>query len=268
MRGSDLSRREVHPRPFVMGILNVTPDSFSDGGLRMDADAAVRYAFSMSDAGAEVIDVGAESTRPGFIPVSAEEEISRLIPVLECLSGSLDVPISVDTMKPEVARAALDAGADIINDVNALRAPGMLELAAETDVPVIMMHMPGDPVSVHASDMSDPVIPQVRAYLSERIDSALDAGMRKDNIIIDPGVGFGKTMKQNIELVNGLKELDLGVPILAGLSRKRFLSEMYPGTDRDTATVAASVVAAENGADILRVHDVERMCAAVRQMNL
>ena len=268
MRGSDLSRRDVHPRPFVMGILNVTPDSFSDGGLRTDADTAVRYAFSMADAGAEIIDIGAESTRPGFTPVSAEEEISRLIPVLERLSGSLDLPISVDTMKPEVARKALDAGADIINDVNALRAPGMMELAAETDVPVIIMHMPGDPVSVHAGDMSDPVIPQVGAYLSERIEAASDAGIRKDNIIIDPGVGFGKTMRQNIELVNGLREFDFGVPVLAGLSRKRFLSEMYPGMDRDQATVEASMVAAANGADILRVHDVEKMCAAVRQMNL
>lgn len=268
MRGSDLSRRDAHPRPYVMGILNVTPDSFSDGGLRMDAEAAVRYAFSMADAGAEVIDIGAESTRPGFVPVSAEEEIARLMPVLERLTGSLDIPVSVDTMKPEVARAALDAGADIINDVNALRAPGMLELAAETDVPVIIMHMPGDPVSVHAGDMSDPVIPQVRAYLSERMGAAMDAGVRKDNIIIDPGVGFGKTMRQNIELVHGLKELDLGVPMLAGLSRKRFLSEMYPGMGRDRATVEASMLAAANGADVLRVHDVEGMCAAVRQMNL
>lgn len=267
MRGSELRRSDVHPRPFVMGILNVTPDSFSDGGLRTDAEAAVRYVFEMIDAGAEVIDIGAESTRPGFTPVPAEEEIARLLPVLERIAGSVDVPISVDTMKPETARAAIDAGADIINDVNALRAPGMLRLAAETDVPVVIMHMSGDPATVHSSDMTGPVVPQVRDYLSERISAAMGAGVRRDNIIVDPGVGFGKTMEQNVELVRSLDSLDLDVPVLVGLSRKRFLATMYPGCGRDEATVKASLEAAERGADILRVHDVKAMCAAV-QMNL
>ncbi len=265
MRGSELRRRGVHPRPFVMGILNVTPDSFSDGGLRTDAETAASYVFEMIDAGAEVIDIGAESTRPGFTPVPGDEEIARLIPVLERIAGSVDVPISVDTMKAGTARAAVEAGADIINDVNALRAPGMAEYAAEADVPVIIMHMPGDPLTVHAGDMSGPVIPQVRDYLTERISSVVSAGVRKDNIIIDPGVGFGKTMPQNIELVEGLGELRLGVPLLVGLSRKRFLAEMYPGEDRDEATVRASLLAAENGADILRVHDVGRMCSALQR---
>ncbi len=265
MRGSELRRRDVHPRPFVMGILNVTPDSFSDGGLRTDAETAAGHVFDMIDAGAEVIDIGAESTRPGFVPVPEDEEIARLLPVLRRIAGSVDVPISVDTMKPGTARAAVEAGAGIINDVNALRAPGMAEYAAEADVPVIIMHMPGDPLTVHAGDMSGPVIPQVRDYLSERISSVLSAGVREDNVIVDPGVGFGKTMGQNIELVRGLGEIDLGVPMLVGLSRKRFLAEMYPGTDRDEATVMASLVAAENGADILRVHDVGRMVSAVQR---
>ncbi len=268
MRGSDLARRDGHPRPFVMGILNVTPDSFSDGGLRMDAETAAEHAFRMADDGAEVIDIGAESTRPGFSPVPAEEEIARLLPVLERIIGSVDVPVSVDTMKAETARAALDAGADIINDVNALRSPGMSELVAETDVPVIIMHMPSDPLSVHSGDMSGPAVPQVRRFLSERVDAALDAGIRRDNIIVDPGVGFGKTPEQNIELVRSLRDVDIGQPVLVGLSRKRFLSAMFPGKDPDEATVLASIEAARNGADILRVHDVGRMCAAVRQMNL
>lgn len=264
MRGSDLRRGEGHPRPYVMGILNVTPDSFSDGGLRMDADAAAEYAFRMMDDGAEIIDIGAESTRPGFTPVPAEEEVRRLIPVLERISESASVPISVDTMKAETARAALSAGADIINDVNALRSPGMAELVAEADVPVIIMHMPGDPASVHGSEMADPVIPAIRDYLSERIEYAVSSGIRRDNIIADPGVGFGKTMEQNIEIVENLDHLDLGVPVLAGLSRKRFLSVMYPGMDRDEATVLASSKAAEKGADILRVHDARRMCQTLR----
>lgn len=264
MRGSDLRRGDAHPHPFVMGILNVTPDSFSDGGLFTDTEAAVRHAFRMIDDGAEIIDIGAESTRPGFTPVPAEEEIRRLIPVIERLSESSDVPISVDTMKPEAASAAVSAGADIINDVNALRAPGMAELAAETGVPVVIMHMPGDPASVHDQCMEGHVIPAVRAFLSERIESLISSGVRRDNIIIDPGVGFGKTMEQNIELVEHMDQLDLGVPVLAGLSRKRFLAVMYPGMDRDEATVSASLKAAEKGADILRVHDVRRMCQAFR----
>ena len=264
MRGSDLRRGDRHPHPFVMGILNVTPDSFSDGGLFADAEAAVRHAFSMIDDGAEIVDIGAESTRPGFTPVPAEEEIRRLIHVIERLSESSDVPISVDTMKTEVAYAAVSAGADIINDVNALRAPGMAELAAETDVPVVIMHMPGDPATVHDGCMSDPVIPAVRGFLSERIDSLVSSGVRRDNIIVDPGVGFGKTVEQNIELVEHMDLLDLGVPVLAGLSRKRFLAVMYPGEDRDEATVSASLKAAEKGADILRVHDVRRMCQTLR----
>ncbi len=265
MRGSDLRRCGGHPLPFVMGILNATPDSFSDGGRYLDADAAVEHAFAMIDAGAEIIDIGAESTRPGFTPVSAEEEISRLIPVIRRISESADVPISADTMKPEVAVQALEAGADMINDVNALRAPGMLDAVAERDVPVIIMHMPGEPGSVHSGDMSDPVIPSIVSYLSERISSAEEAGIRRDNIIIDPGVGFGKTMAQNIEIVNNLDIIDLGVPVLAGLSRKRFLADMYPGEDRDAATVKACMVAAERGADILRVHDPGALRRALRR---
>ena len=268
MLGTDLRRDGAHPRPYVMGILNATPDSFSDGGLHPDPESAFGHAMRMIDDGAEVIDVGAESTRPGFTPVPEDEEISRLIPVIRRIRESSDIPVSVDTMKPGTARAALEAGADIINDVNALRAPGMAELAAEYDVPVVIMHSPFDICEVHRRDMPDPVIPQIRSFFERRADELMQLGVRRENIIIDPGVGFGKTMGQNVSIVNGLRELDIGFPILAGLSRKRFLSEMYPGEDRDDATVRASIVAAENGADILRVHDVGRMVGSLQNMNL
>ena len=268
MRGQDLRRSEAHPRPFVMGILNVTPDSFSDGGRYIDADAAVEHAFRMIDAGAEIIDIGAESTRPGFTPVPAEEEIARLVPVIERLSQSSDVTISADTMKTETARAAISAGADIINDVNALRWPGMLDLLAESDVPAVIMHMTGSPGDTHSRNVEGPVVDAVRGFLTERVAAAEGRGIRRDRLIVDPGIGFGKTMWQNGELLRNLDLLDMGLPMLVGVSRKRVLAAMYPGMDADEATVKASLMAAEKGADILRVHDVGRVADALQNMNL
>lgn len=264
----ELRRTEGHPRPFVMGILNVTPDSFSDGGRHIDADDAVEHAFRMIDAGAEIIDIGAESTRPGFSQVPEAEEISRLIPVIRRISESADVPISADTMKTGTARAAIDAGADIINDVNSMRWPGMMDLIAETGVPVVVMHMTGSPEDTHSRTAEDPVIDTVRGSLLETISAAEDRGIRKGRIIADPGIGFGKTMEQNVELIQNLDRLDIGCPLLVGVSRKRVLAHMYPGTDPDEATVRASILAAEKGADILRVHDVGRLTAALQNMNL
>lgn len=268
MRAQDLRRTDAHPLPFVMGILNATPDSFSDGGRYIDADAAVEHAFEMIDAGAEIIDIGAESTRPGYTPVPEDEEIARLVPVIERLSESSDVIISVDTMKTEAARAAVSAGADIVNDVNSLRWPGMMDLISETDVPVIMMHMTGFPQDTHSLTVEGPVIDAVRDFLNERIGAAEEHGISRDRIIIDPGIGFGKTMDQNEELLRGLDRIGIDLPLLAGISRKRVLATMYPGMDADEATVKASLIAAEKGADILRVHDVKRMAEAIQNMNL
>ena len=258
-------RTEGHTRPYVMGVLNVTPDSFSDGGRYIDADAAVRYALEMIDAGAEIIDVGAESTRPGFSPVPEEEEIARLVPVIRRLSESTDVPISADTMKTGTARAALDAGADIINDINSMRWPGMMDLVAESGVPVIIMHMTGSPEDTHTKTVDGDVIGTVRDSLLSTISAAEDRGIGKDRIIADPGIGFGKTMDQNTQLIDRLDELDIGCPLLVGVSRKRVLAHMYPGMDPDEATVKASMIAAEKGADILRVHDVGRLVRALRR---
>ena len=268
MRGQDLRRTDAHPRPFVMGILNVTPDSFSDGGRYIDADAAVEHAFEMIDAGAEIIDIGAESTRPGFSPVPAEEEIARLIPVIERLSQSSDAIISADTMKTETARAAVSAGADIINDVNALRWPGMMDLVAESGVPAVIMHMTGSPDDTHSMTVEGPVVDGVRDFLNERISAAEDLGISRDMLVIDPGIGFGKTMEQNEELLRNLDGIGIDLPMLVGVSRKRLLAGMYPGMDADEATVKASLIAAEKCADILRVHDVRRMAEALQNMNL
>ncbi len=268
MRGQDLRRSETHSRPFVMGILNVTPDSFSDGGRYTDADAAVEHAFRMIDEGAEIIDIGAESTRPGFTPVPAEEEIARLIPVIERLRQSSDVIISADTMKTETARAAISAGADIINDVNALRWPGMLDLLSESEVPAVVMHMTGSPADTHSQIVEGTVIDAVRDFLNGRIAAAEDRGVSRDMLIIDPGIGFGKTMWQNGELIRNLDLIGIGLPMLVGVSRKRVLATMYPGADADEATVRAGLTAAQKGADILRVHDVGRVAEAVQNMNL
>ena len=255
-------RGTVLRRPAVMGILNVTPDSFSDGG-NYFTGGAVEHALDMIDAGADIIDIGGESTRPGSDPVPSEEEIRRIVPVIKELSSVTDIPISVDTMKAEVARAALDAGADIINDVNGLRSEGMMGLASDHSVPVIIMHMNGIPKTMQVHPMEGRVTDAIIGFLRERYEAASDCGIR--DIIMDPGVGFGKTAEQNMEIIENASRFSFGCPVLIGASRKRFLSEMFPGMDRDEATVRISLKAIERGADIVRVHNVRMVAEALSE---
>ena len=250
--------------PAVMGILNVTPDSFSDGGSHRSVSDAVTHALKMVDDGAAIIDIGAESTRPGFSHVPVSEELSRLIPVIRGIREVSDVVISVDTMKSAVAYEAVSAGADIINDVNSFRGEGMFECASEMGVPIVLMHSPFDIDMVHQNDMVGDPIPQMVSFFEERIAMAEDHGIGRKDIILDPGIGFGKTMEQNAEIVTRFSELRIGQPLLMALSRKRVLAHMYPDMDRDDATIRASMLSIENGADIVRVHDVKRMCDAIR----
>lgn len=258
-------KRALGGGPLVMGILNVTPDSFSDGGSWADPAVAVRHAFEMADAGASVIDIGGESTRPFSDTVTVEEEISRLVPVLRDLAPSLDVPISVDTMKAEVAERCIDLGATIVNDVLGLRGDGMLELCADTGVAVVIMHMHGMPKTMQASVMPDDgFMDAVRGFLRERTEAALDAGIPGDRIILDPGVGFGKTADQNMAILEDSAYFSDGYPVLVGSSRKRFLAEKFPGMDRDDASAEAALLSIMSGADIVRVHNVPRMMDAIR----
>jgi dihydropteroate synthase len=246
-------------RPRVMGILNVTPDSFSDGGRFFDASLALDHARAMVAAGADLIDVGGESTRPGAAAVDLDDELSRVIPVIGVLAAELPVPVSVDTSKPEVMRAGVAAGAGLINDVRALRAQGALRAAADLGVPVCLMHMQGEPRSMQAAPVYDDVVADVRGFLARRMDECVRSGVRRDQLIVDPGFGFGKTLAHNLRLLARLRDLEtLGAPILVGISRKSMLGTI---TGRDTplrlsASIAAALIAVQRGAQIVRVHDV------------
>ena len=247
-------------RPRVMGIVNVTPDSFSDGGVYDSAEAAIAHGLQLAAEGADVLDVGGESTRPGAEPVSLEEELRRVVPVIEGLAARTDLPISVDTFKPEVMRAAVTAGAGLINDIYGLRAPGALDAAAELRVPVVLMHMLGEPRSMQENPVYDDVVGEVHRFLAERIFAAEMAGIDKRRLIVDPGFGFGKTTAHNLQLLAALERFDeFGLPVLAGLSRKRTLGEItgrQAPLERVAASVAAHLIAAQRGALLLRVHDV------------
>lgn len=250
-------------RPALMGILNVTPDSFSDGGRWNSLDAAREHVFSMLAHGADMIDVGGESTRPGATPVSEEDELSRVIPALKAFAGSVSVPISVDTMKASVARASVEAGATIINDVSSLADPLMAETAAELDVPIILMNSFGTSGTFKTEFMPGDGIDYVITRLQNLVDRALDAGVKENNIILDPGLGFGTTTEQCMNMVRHSSVYSLGkYPVLIGPSRKRFVKEVYSGRDVDEATADVCVLAAQSGADILRVHNVA--CVARR----
>jgi dihydropteroate synthase len=254
-------------RPAVMGILNVTPDSFSDGGFYFDPDKAVARARQMVEEGADIIDVGGESTRPGATPVTAEEEIARVVPVIERLARELAVPISVDTSKPEVMRAACAAGAGFINDVRALRAPGALETAAALGVPVCLMHMQGEPRTMQDNPQYRDVVAEVRDFLAERLAVAERAGIPRARLIVDPGFGFGKTVGHNLALLRDLGTIAaLGVPVLVGLSRKSLIGKLLglPVERRLHASVALALIAVQNGARIVRVHDVGPTVEALR----
>ena len=257
----------VLDRPRVMGIVNVTPDSFSDGGAHDSVEAAVAHGLRLAAEGADVLDVGGESTRPGAGEVPLDEELRRVIPVIERLARETALPISVDTSKPEVMRAAVAAGAGLINDVYALRREGALDAAAAAGVPVVLMHMQGEPRSMQAAPQYDDLVGEVHRFLAERIFACEMAGIAKKRIVLDPGYGFGKTTAHNLLLLRQQSRLlDLGLPLLAGLSRKRSLGEITGREvgERTYASVAAAVLAAEYGARILRVHDVAATVDALK----
>lgn len=253
--------------PRVMGIVNVTPDSFSDGGSHDSTEAAVAHGLRLAEEGADLLDVGGESTRPGADEVPLEEELRRVIPVIERLVAETKLPVSVDTSKPEVMRAAVAAGAGMINDVYALRREGALDAAAAAGVPVVLMHMQGEPRSMQDAPDYDDLLGEVHRFLAERIFACEMAGIPKKSIVLDPGYGFGKTTAHNLLLLRQQSRLlDLGLPLLAGLSRKRSLGEITGREvgDRMFASVAAAVLAAEYGARILRVHDVAATVDALK----
>ena len=255
-------------RARVMGIVNVTPDSFSDGGAHASTDAAVAHGLALAAQGADILDVGGESTRPGAAPVPLEEELRRVVPVIERLARETALPVSVDTRKPEVMRAAVQAGAGMVNDVGALRGDGALETAAALGVPVVLMHMLGEPGSMQDDPRYDDVVAEVHRFLAERIFAAELAGIARKNIVVDPGFGFGKTTGHNVLLLAGLERFaELGVPLLAGLSRKRSIGELtgraVPG-ERVAGSVAAHLLAAQRGAAIVRVHDVAATVDALK----
>jgi dihydropteroate synthase len=261
-------RALVLDRPRVMGIVNVTPDSFSDGGCHDTADLAVAHALRLAEEGADVLDVGGESTRPGAAEVDVAEELRRVIPVIERLARETCLPISIDTSKPEVMRAAVEAGAGLINDVRALRADGALDAAGRLGVPVVLMHMQGEPRSMQAAPMYDDVVADVHRFLAERIFAAEMAGIPKSRLVVDPGFGFGKALEHNIALLARLDAFsNLGVPVLAGLSRKRTIGELTgrdATDDRVHGSVAAHLIAAQRGAMLLRVHDVAATVDALK----
>ena len=253
--------------PHVMGILNVTPDSFSDGGKHNGKAQAIAHAKQMIADGATVIDVGGESTRPGASVVEVEEEIRRVVPVVEALA-ELDVVISIDTSQPEVIQAAVAAGAHIWNDVRALTRPNALETAAELNIPVIIMHMRGEPTTMNSLDQYDDVTADVIAELQQRVADALAVGVKPENIMIDPGFGFAKNAKQNLKLLNEFHQLNqLGYPILSALSRKRFIGEALGGADagqRAVGSVAGHLLSIQQGACMVRAHDVKAMSDAIK----
>jgi dihydropteroate synthase len=255
--------------PFIMGVLNVTPDSFSDGGRFVDLGAAVARGEEMLKNGADVIDVGGESTRPGSAPVDEDEELGRVIPVIRSLRERSGARISIDTCKPNVARAAIEAGADIWNDVMALRADGAVETAAELGVPVIMMHMEGTPATMQVEPQYRDVVGEVCEFLTERADIAMAGGVSADSIWLDPGIGFGKTLDHNLALMHDLNQvITLGYPILFGASRKRFIAAIDGSADDEMerlgGSLAAAMRAAQSGVAMVRVHDIRMTVQALK----
>ena len=259
---------EFGERTLVMGIINVTPDSFSDGGQFLDSEKAIVQGHRLEDEGADIIDIGGESTRPGSESVSQEEELRRVIPVIEGLVDNVKIPISIDTCKSEVAKAAIDAGAGMINDISAARFdPKIVDVAKEYDVPLSLMHMKGTPKNMQEDPIYDSVMGEIKEFLNERIDFAVTKGVPKENILVDPGIGFGKTLEHNYEIIRNLGELkELDMPILIGPSRKSFIGKTLdlPVEERLEGTLAAVTMCIMNGADMVRVHDVKEVLRAVK----
>ncbi len=257
----------VLDRPHIMGIVNVTPDSFSDGGRYARVDLALAHALQLIADGADILDVGGESTRPGAEPVSLEEELNRVIPLISALAKVVNVPISIDTYKPEVMRQAIAAGAAMVNDVQALRMPGALEVVANSNVGVCLMHMQGEPKTMQIAPHYHDVVAEVQQFLSERLNAVTAAGVAMDRIVLDPGFGFGKSRAHNIALLKNLTPLtQLGAPLLVGLSRKSILAAMTgdEAAQRLPASIAAAVISVMKGAKILRVHDVKATAEAFK----
>tara|TARA_B000000557_G_scaffold264347_1_gene269420 strand:- start:1219 stop:2070 length:852 start_codon:yes stop_codon:yes gene_type:complete len=250
----------IEKQSLIMGILNVTPDSFSDGGKYLEKNNAINHALAMIDNGADIIDVGGESTRPFSDPVSLDEEISRVIPVIEGIRKESDVCISIDTTKSEVATAALNSGASLINDVSAMEVdPLMIDVALKFDCPIIIMHMKGTPKSMQDNPQYESLISDIKDYLQERVDFIVSKGINSKKIVIDPGIGFGKTVENNFEIINNLNHFTkMGFPVMLGASRKSFIgiSLDLPEEDRLEGSLAANIIGLQNGAKIFRVHDV------------
>ncbi|MGZ8252364.1 MAG: dihydropteroate synthase [Methylophilaceae bacterium] len=254
-------------RPHVMGIVNVTPDSFSDGGLYTSTAKAVEHAMQLVAQGADILDIGGESTRPGATPVSLEQELERVIPVIEQLSKTAGVPLSIDTYKPEVMRAAILAGVDIVNDIRALQEPHALEIVAQSQAGVCLMHMQGNPLTMQLDPQYTDVVAEVAAFLQDRLNASTKAGIAAERIVLDPGFGFGKRTAHNLALLQELKQLAaLGCPLLVGLSRKSVLGKLVGGDvdERLHAGLAASVISVMKGANIVRVHDVKATVDALK----
>jgi dihydropteroate synthase len=256
-------------RTYVMGVVNVTPDSFSDGGFFFDTESAIRHANYLAEQGADILDIGGESTRPGAAALQLDEELRRIIPVIKSVAGQVRIPISIDTYKSKVARRALDAGASIVNDISGLRFdPGMPKVVAEYGVPAIAMHIKGTPEDMQKHPVYEALVPEIMDYMRGSIMLAGDAGVPEEHIIIDPGIGFGKTMVHNLEIIKNLKEFTLlGRPLAIGVSRKAFIGKLLggvPPSERMEGTAAAVTASILNGANIVRVHDVTEMVKVAR----
>lgn len=254
-------------RPHIMGIVNVTPDSFSDGGKYSSVDLAVEHALQLVAEGADILDIGGESTRPGADPVGLEEELRRVIPVIEALSKVTTVPLSIDTYKPEVMRAAIQAGADIVNDICALREDGALEVVANSNAGICLMHMQGIPQTMQINPQYTDVVNEVKQFLADRVEACLAHGIAGERILLDPGFGFGKTTAHNVALIQHLDSFTtLGLPLLVGLSRKSVLGKIAGGDEQQRlhAGLAASVISVMKGAKIVRVHDVKATVDALK----
>ena len=254
----------------VMGILNVTPDSFYDGGLHYDLADTQKRVDAMIKEGVEIIDIGGESTRPGSKPVTIGEELDRVIPAIQYISENYDIPVSIDTQKAEVARKSVEAGAHIVNDVGGLRNDDMISVIAEMKIPVIMMHMQGTPDNMQKNPQYDDVVEDIKNWLEGRIKAAEMAGIKRSDIIVDPGIGFGKNLKHNLEILGRLKEFkEMTGGVLLGASRKSFIAMMTgnENSDRLTGSLSAAIMGVTSGVDILRVHDVKETLSAVKAVN-
>ncbi len=254
-------------KPLVMGIVNVTPDSFSDGGRYQSTNKAVEHALQLVEEGAQILDIGGESTRPGATPAGLAEELLRVIPVIEALVKLVKIPLSIDTYKPQVMQAAVLAGVSMVNDIKAMQEPNALEVVSKSDVGICLMHMLGTPQTMQADPQYGDVVGDVKAFLIARLQASIDAGIDRNRILLDPGFGFGKRTEHNITLLQQLPLIvDIGQPVLVGLSRKSILGQVLGDnqSDRVSASIAASVVAVMNGANVLRVHDVKATVDALK----